>query len=170
LIEDALAGYAGSAPVPLDWSRCPVVESVPGKPSGAWVLKNTRMPVATIFENLEAGASLDNILVRRPRPRTGQGRDRVCHPQPQHTRPPRRFLFVRFSPATRSGRRPSSTWDRLKNGDLLTAEGAGFEVLLTTDRNMRSQQNLTARTIAIVVIDHPQWPIPSLTSSVSWPQ
>jgi hypothetical protein len=39
----------------LDWSRCPVVESVPGKVSGAWVLKGTRMPVSAIFENLEPG-------------------------------------------------------------------------------------------------------------------
>jgi uncharacterized protein (DUF433 family) len=39
----------------LDWSQCPAVESVPGKVSGEWVLRNTRMPVATIFENLEAG-------------------------------------------------------------------------------------------------------------------
>lgn len=34
----------------LDWSQCPVVESVPGKVSGAWVLKGTRMPVSVIFE------------------------------------------------------------------------------------------------------------------------
>ncbi len=46
----------------IDWSKCPVVESVPGKVSGAWVLRNTRMPVATIFRNLEAGANLDEIL------------------------------------------------------------------------------------------------------------
>ncbi len=46
----------------LDWSQCAVVESVPGKVSGAWVLRGTRMPVATIFQNLEAGASLDDIL------------------------------------------------------------------------------------------------------------
>ena len=46
----------------LDWSLCPAVESVPGKMSGAWVLKGTRMPVSAIFENLEAGASLDNIM------------------------------------------------------------------------------------------------------------
>ena len=38
------------------------LESVPGKVSGAWVLRGTRMPVATIFENLEAGDSLDDIL------------------------------------------------------------------------------------------------------------
>lgn len=45
-----------------DWSQCAAVESVPGKVSGAWVLRRTRMPVATIFENLEAGASLDDVL------------------------------------------------------------------------------------------------------------
>ena len=46
----------------IDWSQCPVVESIPGKVSGAWVLKDTRMPVAAIFENLEAGANLDEIM------------------------------------------------------------------------------------------------------------
>jgi uncharacterized protein (DUF433 family) len=46
----------------LDWSQCPEVESIPGKVSGAWVFRGTRMPVATVFENLEAGASLDDIV------------------------------------------------------------------------------------------------------------
>jgi uncharacterized protein (DUF433 family) len=46
----------------LDWSQCSAVETVPGKVSGAWVLKGTRMPVAAIFENLEAGANLDDIM------------------------------------------------------------------------------------------------------------
>jgi uncharacterized protein (DUF433 family) len=46
----------------VDWSQCPAVESVPGKVSGAWVLRGTRMPVASIFENLEAGASIDDIM------------------------------------------------------------------------------------------------------------
>ena len=45
----------------LDWSECPAVESIPGKVSGAWVLKGTRMPVQTIFENLEAGLSMKEI-------------------------------------------------------------------------------------------------------------
>ena len=45
----------------LDWSQCPEVESIPGKVSGAWVLKGTRMPVQTIFANLEAGLSLREI-------------------------------------------------------------------------------------------------------------
>jgi uncharacterized protein (DUF433 family) len=37
----------------LDWSQCPAVESIPGKMSGAWVFKGTRLPVATVIENLE---------------------------------------------------------------------------------------------------------------------
>jgi uncharacterized protein (DUF433 family) len=37
----------------LDWSQCPAVESVPGKRSGAWVFRGTRMPVSTVFENLQ---------------------------------------------------------------------------------------------------------------------
>jgi len=46
----------------LDWSQCPAVESIPGKVSGAWVFRGTRMPVATVFENLEAGASIEEII------------------------------------------------------------------------------------------------------------
>ena len=51
-------------------------------------------------------------------------------------------------------------WDNLLNGDLIAAvEAAGFEVLLTTDKNMRYQQNLTGRKIAFVVIGNQQCPI-----------
>jgi uncharacterized protein (DUF433 family) len=46
----------------LDWSKCAAVESIPGKVSGAWVLKGTRMPVSAIFENIAAGASIDDIM------------------------------------------------------------------------------------------------------------
>lgn len=46
----------------LDWSQCPAVESVPGRVSGAWVFKDTRLPVATIFENLEAGSPIEEIM------------------------------------------------------------------------------------------------------------
>jgi uncharacterized protein (DUF433 family) len=46
----------------LDWSQCPAVESIPGKVSGAWVLRGTRMPVSAIFDNLEAGATIDDIM------------------------------------------------------------------------------------------------------------
>lgn len=51
-------------------------------------------------------------------------------------------------------------WDRLANGELLkAAEEAGFDLLLTTDKNMVKQQNLTARAIAIVVLGNSQWRI-----------
>jgi hypothetical protein len=50
-------------------------------------------------------------------------------------------------------------WATLKNGELLTvAEEAGFDVLLTTDKNIRFQQNLAGRKIAVVVIGYQQWP------------
>jgi uncharacterized protein (DUF433 family) len=45
----------------LDWSRCPAVESIPGKVSGAWVFKGTRLPVATVVENLE-DLSIEEVM------------------------------------------------------------------------------------------------------------
>lgn len=50
----------------LDWSQCPVVESVTGKVSGAWVFKGTRTPVAVVFENLEDGMTIDEVLEQFP--------------------------------------------------------------------------------------------------------
>lgn len=50
------------------------------------------------------------------------------------------------------------SWDRISNGELLKiAAAAGFDVLLTTDKRIRYQQNLTGRTIAIVVLGNSQW-------------
>jgi uncharacterized protein (DUF433 family) len=46
----------------LDWSQCPAVESVPDRRNGAWVFRGTRMPVATVFENLEAGSDIEEII------------------------------------------------------------------------------------------------------------
>jgi uncharacterized protein (DUF433 family) len=46
----------------LDWSQCAAVESVADRRSGAWVFRDTRMPVATVFENLEVGSSIEEIV------------------------------------------------------------------------------------------------------------
>jgi uncharacterized protein (DUF433 family) len=46
----------------LDWSECPAVESVPGKVSGAWIFRGTRIPVSAVFENLEDGLTIDEIV------------------------------------------------------------------------------------------------------------
>jgi uncharacterized protein (DUF433 family) len=51
---------------PLDWSQCPAVESIPGKVSGAWLLRGTRTPVKVIFENLEAGMSIEEVIEQFP--------------------------------------------------------------------------------------------------------
>ena len=50
----------------LDWSTCPEVERVEGKVSGTWVFKGTRVPVKALFENLEAGATIEQFLAWFP--------------------------------------------------------------------------------------------------------
>jgi uncharacterized protein (DUF433 family) len=50
----------------LDWSQCPAVESIPGKVSGAWVFKGTRMPVSVVFENLEDGMTIEELMEQFP--------------------------------------------------------------------------------------------------------
>jgi len=46
----------------LDWSQCQAVESVADRRSGAWVFRDTRTPVSVVFDNLEAGASISEIM------------------------------------------------------------------------------------------------------------
>ena len=46
----------------LNWSQCPAVDSIPGKRSGAWVFRDTRTPVSVVFDNLEVGASIPEIM------------------------------------------------------------------------------------------------------------
>ena len=50
----------------LDWSQCPAVESVRGKVSGAWVFKGTRTPVSVVFENLEDGLTIAEVIEQFP--------------------------------------------------------------------------------------------------------
>jgi hypothetical protein len=64
-------------------------------------------------------------------------------------------------------------WSELKNGDLISAaETEGFEVFVTTDRNLKHQQNLTGRKLAIVVLLTTSWPcisrvLPSVVDAVN---
>jgi hypothetical protein len=68
--------------------------------------------------------------------------------------------IARFVPGHTITRARQRGWDRLSNGDLLAeAERAGFEVFLTADKNIRYQQNLAGRRIAVVVLSTPQWPL-----------
>jgi uncharacterized protein (DUF433 family) len=56
----------------LDWSQCPAVERIPGKVSGAWLFKGTRVPVKALFENLEGGATVAEFLEWFPGVTRGQ--------------------------------------------------------------------------------------------------
>ena len=57
-------------------------------------------------------------------------------------------------------------WEELENGDLIdAAEQAGFEVMAITDKNIRYQQSLKARKIALVVLEHSQWPMVKLVAA-----
>ena len=65
---------------------------------------------------------------------------------------PRRFRTTTFTEAIERG------WDRISNGELLrVAVAAGFDVLLTTDKRIRYQQNLAGRKIAIAVLGNSTW-------------
>ncbi len=50
----------------LDWSQCGAVESIPGKVSGAWTFRNSRTPVKVVFDNLEDGMTIDEIIEQYP--------------------------------------------------------------------------------------------------------
>jgi len=50
----------------MDWTHCNAVERQPGKVSGAWLFRGTRVPLASLFENLAAGASIEEYLAWFP--------------------------------------------------------------------------------------------------------
>jgi predicted nuclease of predicted toxin-antitoxin system len=70
---------------------------------------------------------------------------------------------ARFLPGHTGTKAKDRGWDTLTNGELLAvAEQAGFDMLVTADKNMRYQQNLEGRRIALVVLSTPQWPVVKL--------
>jgi hypothetical protein len=74
--------------------------------------------------------------------------------------------IARFLPGHTVTRARQRGWDRLSNGDLLAeAERVGFDVFLTADKNIRYQQKLVGRKIAIVVLSTPQWPLVRLNTA-----
>ena len=92
-----------------------------------------------------------------------------------------RVLFDQGTPAPLrnhlSGHQVSTAfelgWSGLKNGELLEqAQSHGFEVLVTTDQNLKYQQNLTERQIAVVVLGSTSWPriqkaLPGIVEAIS---
>ena len=72
-----------------------------------------------------------------------------------HGTPPPLIPFLQNHTVTKA---KDAGWDRISNAVWLTAaEGAGFDILLTTDKQFRYQQNLTGRKVAIVVLANSTW-------------
>jgi uncharacterized protein (DUF433 family) len=46
----------------MDWNLCSAIERNPGKVSGQWVFRDTRVPVQALFDNLDSGATVDEFL------------------------------------------------------------------------------------------------------------
>ena len=123
----------------IDWSKCDDVESVPGRVSGAWVIKGTRVQADAIVENARAGCTAEEIAgpdIPRASPSTSSS---ACCASPRSHRPrtdedpARRKRSKRFAPHTRHDVRtaPEMGWARYSNGQLLDeAEKAGFEALI----------------------------------------
>ena len=144
----------------LDWSQCSAVESVPGRLSGAWVFRDTRMPVSAVFENLEAGATIEEIIEQFDITReqinavlefAARSLDPIPPPSPLQTPRGCSFFLTMYASRYRpvpsgshryKGQRPGMGYADQRR--LAGRSGTGrLDVLLTADKNMRYQQNLT---------------------------
>ena len=86
----------------LDWSNCPAVERNPETVSGAWVFRGTRVPVQSLFANLEDGARIDDFLEWFPGVTRTQVEAVLRHAEQTSARSLRmRILFDEGTPAPR---------------------------------------------------------------------
>ena len=153
----------------IDWSKCDDVESVPGRVSGAWVIKGTRVQADAIVENARAGCTAEEIAgpdIPRASPSTSSS---ACCASPRSHRPrtdedpARRKRSKRFAPHTRRPRRAHCTRNGL--GPLLQravtrrSRKSRFRSAHQGDRSLPYQQNLTGRNIAVIIFSTNAWPI-----------
>ncbi|HUB82211.1 MAG TPA: DUF433 domain-containing protein, partial [Bryobacteraceae bacterium] len=115
----------------IDWSGCPLVEIKPGVQSGAPVLRGTRMPVSAIVDNFDYDLSV------------------ACASSSIKT-----FQLVRVP--SRRGTNSIQSW---KWKLLELAEQSGFDVMVTSDQNIRYQQNIAGWKLAPVVLGSNIWPV-----------
>jgi uncharacterized protein (DUF433 family) len=101
----------------LDWSQCPVVESIPGKVSGAWVFKGTRLPVATVIENLE-DLSVEEVMEQFDvtREQITAVLEFVAQSLRADPAPP---VLILFDHGTPKGACPSVVWAHRPHGAIL---------------------------------------------------
>jgi uncharacterized protein (DUF433 family) len=167
----------------IDWNQCTAVERLEERVSGAWVFKGTRVPVRALFENLESGARVEDFLDWFP----GVSREQVSAVLRYAEESlaaawnirQMRILFDQGTPVPLRRHLPEHPvftafelgWSSLSNGDLLAAAEGKFELLITTDQNLRYQQNLKQRSLAVLVLPTTSWPeiqkhIPAIVSAV----
>ena len=143
----------------------PHVERIPGKVSGQWIVKDTRILADGVIENWAEGLSAEEIAEEVY---SGLGVDvRAVSSSTQGSMPPIRILLDQNAPLglRRALRQYEVThadelgWGRLRNGDLIrAAEEAGFVIMITCDRNVRYQQNLEGRRIILIELSGGGWP------------
>ena len=156
----------------LDWSQCPAVESIPGKVSGAWIFRGTRVPVSAVFENLKTSSVeeiLENFHVTREQVQTvlTTSLPRAQSRSTSSSASAMRIILDESVPQKLrlliDGDHMVVTtwfqgWSGLTNGALLSAaEEEGFQLFITSDQEIRYQQNLTDRKIALVVLSTNNW-------------
>ncbi len=148
----------------IDWSECPLVKVKPEVQSGAPVLRGTRMPVNAIVDNFDYGVSVAEIAEQFEVPpdcieailatlRATALRILFDKNVPVGVR---RFLLTHEVRTVVEMRWP----EQLENGELLSvAEQSGFDLMVTSAQNIRYQQNLTGRKLALVVLGSNIWPV-----------
>src|SRR5215469_2015 len=147
----------------IDWSECPLVEAKSKVQSGSPVLRGTRMLVNAIIDNFDYGVSAPEIAKQFEIPL--ETVEAILSYAKSH---PLRILFDnvpigvrRFLLKHEVRTIVEMEWpDQLENGELLQeAEQSDFDVLVTADQNIRYQQNLTGRKLALLVLGSNIWPI-----------
>ena len=138
-----------------DRTTCPAVERKPGKASGAWAFAGMRVPLFALYENLAAGATVGEFVEWFPGVDEEQVRAVL-----EHEAQALRTDLARWRCCSSGDARPAAEplpgafcgnaggegWSEKDNGELLDlAERKGYEVLATTDRSMRHQQNIAGR-------------------------
>jgi uncharacterized protein (DUF433 family) len=184
---------AGNNMASVDWSQCPLVEVVPGKVSGAPLLKNTRLPVEAITGNYDAlrdeGLSPDSAITETldcypgSRTRDDQSHSRLSR-RSRISGPALKVLFdedvphklARLLPRHEIHTVAGMQWGGIKNGELLTLiERERFNAFLTGDKNMPNQQRLADRPFGVLILSAINWPVvghtpPRLTPTSSPPE
>ena len=153
----------------MKWSGCAEVEQTAGKVSGAWVFAGTRIPLAALYENLACSATIHEFVEWFPGVNEHQVRAVLTY-EATSLKKGTDYLKVLFDQGTLAPLRghlkddvvdtlSEKGWSEKDNGSLLDlAEQDGYEVLVTTDQNLRFQQNTSNRSIGFVVLRATAWP------------